>query len=78
MAHAVATLHKLPAAAHLRHVSDSRSPDKHETQESNSRADRNQDGMGVEMSSPDRNRHDPGSRDPSSNDPSSIDQTANS
>ena len=78
MGHAAVAVHKLHAAAHVRRFTDSPSTDKHETQESNSGADRSQDRIGAETSSPDRNSNDPTSNDPSSNDPSSIDQTTKS
>jgi hypothetical protein len=78
LGHAAVAVHKLHTAAHVRRFSDSPSNDKHETQESNSGADRSQDRIGAETSSPDRNSNDPTSNDPSSNDPSSIDQTTKS
>jgi hypothetical protein len=72
MGHAAVALHKVHAAAQVRHFNDSRSTDKNEAREKNSGADRSQDHSGTET-----NSNDPNSNDPGSNDPNSIDSQGN-
>jgi hypothetical protein len=76
MGHAAVAMHKLHAAAHVRHFTDSRSTDKHETQEKNSGADRSQDQIGSETSSVDSSRNDSSSNDSNSTDLKSIDPSS--